>query len=66
MTVLVSVDANHEVNVVCQRAHHRSPWCSRDGSEPEKSDGKTVMSHDDDVDGQAPHEASISSRVRRR
>ena len=25
-----------------------------DGSEPEMSDGKTVMSHDDNVDGQAP------------
>ena len=30
------------------------------------SDGKTVMSHDDNVDGQAPDEASISTQVRGR
>ena len=64
--MLVRVDANHDINLICQRFDHRSPLLLRDGSEPEKSDGKTVMSHVDNVDGQAPDEASISTRVRGR
>lgn len=64
MRVSMGVNANDDVDLFCECADVFSLMLIGKVVPNQRSgNGKTVMSHDDTVDGQAPDQASISTRV---